>query len=136
MKNIYKIIYTIIIIGLIIFFIHGCFFIPIKGNYNINNVDEKTNTMSITYSSIIPFKKVDTIVSCPTYYYAKILDNSYVNTSNGIEYNTVIKIKGKIYTYHGKDVYDKVIAYKDGDSIKLLEVYWPYYRIESLIDNK
>ena len=120
-----------VIIGLL--FLYFVLFIPIQGNYNINNVDEQKGLMDITYTSIIPLTKVDTIVKMPTYLYGQVIYNYYENTKNGTTYKTAVKVNNEIYTYNNINAYHYVKEFTIGkDSIKLMEIYWPSHYIKTI----
>lgn len=120
----------LVILGCV--FIYCICFIPFKGNYTINNANEETEMMDITYSSIIPFIKKDTCVKMPTYVYGQVLYNYYKTNNNKTIYYTAIKVDDEIYTYKNISAYHYVKQFSKGDSITLLEIYWPDHYIKTL----
>lgn len=118
-------------------FLYLVLFIPLESNYNINKVDEENGLMYITYSSMIPFTKVDTVTKMPTYFYGKVLYNYYEKKDGQTTYRTAVQVGKEIYTYKDINAYHYVKEFTVGkDSIKLLEIYWPSHYIQTLPFNK
>jgi len=124
---------NILIICILICFFYVLLFVPFKWNYTINSINESTGIMDVTYSSPIPFTKVDTTVFMPKYFYGKVLYNYHKVENNQNIYRTAIQVGSEIYTYKTIDTYHYVKEFMNGkDSVKLIEIFWPEHIIKTL----
>lgn len=107
-------------------------FCPIKGNYKIKWENTETGEMKITYSSLIPFVKIDTIVKAPRPLLAEIIIHEKITVNGETKYNTVVKVGTEIYKYKDKDAYEYVNQFKDSTNhYKLEEIFYPFHYIRS-----
>lgn len=123
--------YTWWICTIVIYFI--CLsVIPIEGNYKVNSLNEKTNMMNITYSSIIPFVTHDTIVKAPVIIYGRVLEHKLVQTDKGLKYLTITNVKGVNYVFEDQKTY-KYIELNAKDSLfKCEERFWPEHYVTTI----
>ena len=122
-----------IVIGfLVCLFIYIICFIPIPGNYKVNNINDTTKTMNITYMSLVPFIKKDTIVKCPVFIQGKVIEHKRFNTNKGYEYLTITNIKGVNYVFEDEKTW-KYIEMNAKDSIFICEErFWPEHDVTTI----
>lgn len=119
-----------IIVGLI--FTSFLCFAPVKGNYTVKWENDKNGMMGITYSSIIPFVKVDTIVPLSKPFIAEIITHEKFVDNGIIRYNTIVRVGKEIYKYTNRDAYEYVRQFKDSTGhYKLEEVFFPIHHIRT-----
>lgn len=128
-----KSINNIILITFVILLLGFICFVPIQSRYKINKADEINQIAYITYSSIIPIVNIDTVVNMPKYFYSKVLYNYYKTKDGNIEYYTAVQLNKEIYTYKDRNAYHYVKEFQVGDSVKLVEVFWPSHYIKTLL---
>lgn len=125
---------TIAIIAATIALIYASCIYPVESNYKVRWENDSTGMMKVTYSSLLPFVKRDTIVPTPKVYYGKILTHERITEDNEVVYITVTKVGKEVYRYSSKEAYDYVEQFRIGtDSFKLKEIFWPEHYVKTYI---
>lgn len=127
-KFIHISIYLIILVCVLSF---TCLY-PIESNYHVNSIDDKTQMMNITYSSIIPFIQKDTIVKAPVFVYGKVIEHKRIQLEKEIKYLTITNVKGVNYVFEDARTW-KYIEMNAKDSVfKCEERFWPEHYVTTI----
>ena len=126
-----EIIYNIVVGILMCAIVYLLCCLPMKAVYNEKQLTD--STMKVTYHSIIPFVKVDTVVKAPVIIYGEVIENSKVFRNDGnYEYTTITKVKGHTYVYKSKHAYEYILMNAYDNKFKCIEKFWPSHYIQTI----
>ena len=119
---------VVFLIGVVIYLLCG---LPMKSVYYEKSLTD--STMKVTYHSIIPLYKIDTIVKSPIVVYGEVVENSKIINNDGkYEYTTITKVKGHTYVYKSKHAYEYIIMNAYDNKFRCIEKFWPSHYIQTI----